>query len=50
MKKKNQSVDVSKISIKDSLTFDNVSSILEKNAPLIKINWWEWKKFPSNLK
>ena len=46
LKTKNQSVDVSKISIKDSLTFESVSSTLERIAPLKKINWWEWKKFP----
>lgn len=46
MKTKTQSLDVPKISIKDSLSFDNVSSILEKNAPLNKVNWLEWKEFP----
>lgn len=46
MKTKTQSLDVPKISIKDSLSFDNVSTILEKNAPLNKVNWLEWKEFP----
>jgi hypothetical protein len=46
MKMKTQSLDVPKISIKDSLSFDNVSTILEKNAPLNKVNWLEWKEFP----
>ncbi|NCF31824.1 MAG: hypothetical protein GWP29_08095, partial [Bacteroidetes bacterium] len=46
MKTKAQSLDVPKISIKDSLSFDNVSTILEKNAPLNKVNWLEWKEFP----
>lgn len=45
MKTKTQSLDVPKISIKDSLSFDNVSSILEKNTTLNKINWLEWKEF-----
>ncbi|MDG1029031.1 MAG: carbohydrate-binding family 9-like protein [Flavobacteriaceae bacterium] len=46
MKTKTQSLDVPKISIKDSLSFDNVSTILEKNATLNKVNWLEWKEFP----
>jgi hypothetical protein len=46
MKTKTQSLDVPKISIKDSLSFDNVSTVLEKNAPLNKVNWLEWKEFP----
>jgi hypothetical protein len=46
MKTKTQSLDVPKISIKDSLSFDNVSTILEKNAPLNKVDWLEWKEFP----
>jgi hypothetical protein len=46
MKTKTQSLDVPKISIKDSLSFDIVSTILEKNAPLNKVNWLEWKEFP----
>ncbi len=41
-----QSVLVSKISIIDTLNFNNVSSILEKNTPLNNVDWREWKKFP----
>ena len=41
-----QSVDVPKISIKDVLSFDNVSKALEQNTSLIKVDWLEWEEFP----
>ena len=41
-----QSVDVPKISIKDVLSFDNVSKALEQNTPLNKVDWLEWEEFP----
>jgi hypothetical protein len=46
MKTYKKSILVPKVSITDSLSFDNVSTILEKNAPLNKVNWLEWKEFP----
>jgi hypothetical protein len=46
MKTKKQSLEVPRVSIQDTLNFNNVSSVLEENSPLNKVNWWEWKDFP----
>ena len=43
-----QNVDVPKISIKDVLSFDNVSMALEQNTPLNKVDWLEWEEFPTS--
>ena len=43
---KRQSFNVPKISIKNSLNYENISIALEENTLLNKINWLEWKEFP----
>ena len=45
MNMRNRSLDVSKISIEESLTFNSISNALEDNTPVHKINWLEWNEF-----
>ena len=39
MKSKKNSLEVTKITVKDSLGFKSVSEVLENSSPLIKISW-----------
>ena len=46
MKSKKNSLEVTKITVKDSLGFKSVSEVLENSSPLIKISWVGWDEFP----
>ena len=46
IKSKKNRLEVTKITVKDSLGFKSVSEVLENSSPLIKISWVGWDEFP----
>ena len=46
MSLKTKALEVFKIAVNDGLSFENISTVIEKETILNTINWLEWDKFP----
>ena len=46
MNEKAKALEVSMVAINDTLSFENISTAIEKQTTLNNINWLEWDKFP----
>ena len=46
MNEKTKALEVSKVFVKDTLSFESISNAIEKKTALNTISWLEWNKFP----